>query len=320
MALKEALGSAHRALRSKKGRNVLAFCVFLAVSAVLWWVIALNDEGQTDIRMPVVITHIPDSVTMVSRVPENITVSVMGRGSQLLKYSWGKAPDFRIDFRMYRDDSYLKLSNANLKTIARNVLGGSQIAFISPDSMTLAFTSQPPTVLPVRLDCKATPGPQVTLSGNPTASPDSVKVYVAGHRSLDATYVATEPLRLHSINGTVTRKVRLIPPPDSRVIPDSVEVTVHAEALIFKTRKVKIEPQNVPSGMRLITFPSQIDAMYMVPVSEYLDVEPNIKVVADYNTISPATGKVRLKIAEASSHLQNVQIPVDSAEYIIEKF
>lgn len=295
------------------------FCIFLAIATLLWWVIALNEEGQTDIRMPVKLTHVPDSVTIVSEVPASISVSIRGRGSQLLKYSIGSAPNFNIDFRVYRSGSYLKLSDTDLKSIARTALSGSQVVVVSPDSLRLAFTSQPPVTLPVKLDVKVTPGPQVAISGVPIVSPDSVKVFVAGHHSLGVDQIKTEPLVLNSINETVTRRVRLIPPPYARAIPDSVDVTVKVDPLIFKTRRVQVETTGVPSGERLITFPAQVDVMYMIPVSLYLDSEPRIRVVADYNAINQRSGKVRLRIAEASNELQNVHMASDSVEYIIEK-
>lgn len=319
MAIKDIYRKAHEALSSRKGRNALAFCIFLIISAFLWCVIALNDEGQTDLRLPVSITHIPDSVTMVSKVPATMNVAVVGRGSQLLKYSIGKAPEFKIDFRLYKEGSMLHLSPADLKGIARNTLGGAQVLVIAPDSLNLAFTSNPPALLPVKLDFTATPGPQATLSGKPSVSPDSVKVYVAGGKTVSVSSISTEPLRLEGVNETTTRRVALITPSNTKVVPDSVNVTINAEALIFKTRKVRIEPINVPFGERLITFPSQVDVMYMIPVSEYLDVEPKIRVVADYHSITPATGRVRIRIAEASGDLSNVHVAVDSVEYIIEK-
>ena len=298
---------------------MLVFSVFLVIAAILWWVMALNDEGQMDIKMPVRLNHVPDSVTIVSSVPQNITVNLNARGSQILKYGLGKTPTFNIDFRMYRDGTFLRLSNADLRGIARNTLGVPSVIMVSPDSLNIAFTSQPPVVVPVELDYSATPGPQVTLAGKPLISPDSVKIYVSGHRSIDIASVTTEPLRLPSLNESVTRRVRVLAPPHTRAIPDSVNVTVNVEPLIFKTRKISVETPGVPADRRLIIFPSQVEVMYMIPVSAYLDTEPHIRVVADYNSISPTSGKVRLRIAEASSDLQNVQIATDSAEYIIEK-
>lgn len=319
MNAKDILRRVNVAIHSRRGHNVLVFAVFLCIAALLWCVIALNDEAQTDIRMPVNITHVPDSVTIVSQVPQSMSVSLQSRGSQLLKLSWGRVPDFNIDFRLYRQGDVLRLSDTDLKAIARSSLDGSNIIVVSPDSLSLAFTCQPPVVLPVNPDYTVTPGPQATISGTPHLSSDSVKVYTIGRLRGSVEAITTEPIRLNSLNETTTRRVRLIPPANSRVIPDSIDVTVEVEPLIFKTRKVRIESVNVPHGNKLITFPAQVEVMYMIPASDYKTAEPHIRVTADYRTISHNSRMVKLRVAEASDNLQNVHLAVDSAEYIIER-
>ena len=69
MNLKELFNRANEVIHSRQGHSVLVFMAFLALSALLWCVIAFNDESQADIRMPVRLTNVPDSVTIVSQVP-----------------------------------------------------------------------------------------------------------------------------------------------------------------------------------------------------------------------------------------------------------
>lgn len=313
--------SVRDALRSRLGHNILVFSVFLLISALLWCVIALNDDGQADIRMPVKVTHVPDSVMIVSAVPSHIAVSLKTRGSQLLQLNLGRVPDFNIDFRLYRQRKYLRLTDPDLKAIARGALDGANIDLVSPDSLKLAFTTQPPVVMPVVPDYQVTPGPQATIAGTPTLSVDSVKVYTIGRLPSSLESITTEPIRINSLNETTTRRVGLVAPPNSRVIPDSIDVTINVEPLIFKTRKVTVEAINVPADHKLITFPAQVEVIYMIPVSDYKTAEPHIRVVADYRGISHAGSSrmVKLRIAEASGNLQNVHLAADSAEYIIEK-
>ena len=321
MNLKELFNRANEVIHSRQGHSVLVFMAFLALSALLWCVIAFNDESQADIRMPVRLTNVPDSVTIVSQVPATMSVSLQARGTQLLKLTWGKVPNFNIDFRVFRSDGALRLTDTDLKAIARSAIDGANIIIVSPDSLNLAFTSQPPVVMPVNPDYIVTPGPQATISGTPRLSADSVKVYSIGRLPSSIEAITTEPIRFNSLNETTTKRVKLIAPPGSRVIPDSIDVTIDVEPLIFKTRKVAVEAINVPEGQKLITFPAQVDVMYMIPVSDYKTSEPRIRVTADYRSISASSSSrmIRLRIAEASDNLQNVHLAVDSAEYIIEK-
>ena len=318
--LKELLRHAGEAIRSPRGRDVLMFMLFLFISAVLWGVLALNEEEQYDLRMPVRITHVPDSVTLLSKGPDALTVNLRARGTQLLKMSLGDTPGVNIDFRVYRSGEYMHLSNAELKALARNASGGSQVSVLYPDSISIPFTTHPGFKLPVRANVQATPGPRASLSGRPRVAPDSVKLYaLGGHLPSGVDYINTEALSLEAVEGQQTRRLRLLPPPGTRAIPDSVDVTIEAEPLIMKRRRVVIEPVNVPANIKLITFPAQIEVMYMVPMSAYTNSDPHFRVIADYRRISRKRSKIRLRLTDVPQNLQNVQLSADSAEYIIEQ-
>jgi len=318
--LKELLRRAGEAIRSPRGRDVLMFMLFLFISAVLWGVLALNEEEQYDLRMPVRITHVPDSVTLLSKGPDALTVNLRARGTQLLKMSLGDTPGVNIDFRVYRSGEYMHLSNAELKALARNASGGSQVSVLYPDSISIPFTTHPGFKLPVRANVQATPGPRASLSGRPRVAPDSVKLYaLGGHLPSGVDYINTEALSLEAVEGQQTRRLRLLPPPGTRAIPDSVDVTIEAEPLIMKRRRVVIEPVNVPANIKLITFPAQIEVMYMVPMSAYNNSDPHLRVIADYRRISRKRSKIRLRLTDVPQNLQNVQLSADSAEYIIEQ-
>lgn len=311
------------AFRSPRGRDALMFMVFLAISAILWSVLSLNEEEQHDLRMPVKVTHIPDSVTLINKGPEALSVSLRARGTELMKMSFGSAPTVNIDFRAFARNGMLQLNNADLKSIARAAVGGSVINVVSPDSISLPYTTHKGYPLPVKVDYKVTPSPQSSLAGRPKLSMDTVKVYMApGHELPDGfNSVETEPIRIIGIDQNTTQRVRLIGPSNSRVIPDSIDVTFDIEPMIFKSRKVVIEPINVPSGIKLITFPAQIDVFFMVPMSSYSNGDVRFRVVADYKSINHSSGSrmVKLRLSDVPQHLQNVQLSADSAEFIIER-
>lgn len=307
------------ALQSRRGHNVLIFLAFLAVSTILWWVLALNDEDQCDVRLPVRLTHVPDSVTIISKVPQSLSVSLRTRGSQLLKLNFGRIPTANIDFRVYRTGSAVRLTDADLKAVARAALDGASVIVVSPDTLSLAYTTHSGQAVPIDVDCVVTPGPRAALSGSPKLSTDSVLIYSLG-RTDNITSVVTEPVRITSLNETATRRVRLMAPPGTRLVPDSVDITFQVEPLIFKTRKVNIETVNVPLGRKLITFPAQVEVRYMMPMSVYKSSDPRLRVIADYKTIdrSKPSRMMRLKLVDVSESLSNVQLATDSIEYIIE--
>lgn len=297
------------------------FLIFLAVSTVLWFVMSLSDDEQFDVRLPMRITHVPDSVTLISPGPQALSVSLTAHGTQILKLQFGNRPVVNVDFRAYRSKGRLLLSSTDLKAIVRGATDGSQVNVVFPDSINIPYTTHPGYRLPVRLDSKVSTGPNASIIGKPHLSVDSVRVYFAGGRALPQglRYVSTEPLRLTDVGSSFTRRVRVIGPAGARVIPDSVDVSYDVEPLIIKHRKVVIEPVNVPAGVKLITFPAQIDVYYMVPMSLYATTNPHFRVQADYRRISPVSRKLRLRLSDVPDELVNVHLSADSAEYIIEQ-
>ncbi len=308
-------------LRSQRGHNALVFLGFLAMAITLWFVLSLSEEEQCDMRMPVRLTHVPDSVTIITRVPSSLSVSASAKGTQLLKMGYGTAPALEIDFRIYGQRGAVKLSSADLKALARSALGGGTVMVVSPDTINLAYTTRPGLKLPIVVDANVTPGPQATVSGRPRLSVDSVQVYSLNRMPASIDHILTEPIRLTDVNEDVTMRVRLIAPDKARVIPDSVDVTFGVERLILKTRRVVIEPIHVPANCKLITFPAQIDVHYMVPMSVYKHSAPQFRVVADYGRLNQSSGShnIKLRLVDVPDNLQNVHLSADSAEYIIER-
>lgn len=299
----------------------MMFLLFVVISCILWAVLSLNDEKQYDLRLPMRITNVPDSVTLISPGPEALSVSLRAKGTQLMKMTVGRMPTVNVDFRAFRSDGTVHLSATDLKGLVRNATGGSQVSVVYPDSLSLPYTTHKGIRVPVRLDYKVTAGPQSALTGRPRLSADSVLLYTAGSAPDRADAVSTEPIHLLGIDKNTTQRVKLIAPRGTRLIPDSIDVTFEVEPLIFKSRKVVIEPVNVPEGTKLITFPAQIDVFFMVPVSGYRQSDNHFRVVADYRTIRQGTGSrnVKLSLINVPSNFQNVHLSADSAEYIIER-
>ncbi|MDE5929965.1 MAG: YbbR-like domain-containing protein [Muribaculaceae bacterium] len=308
-------------LKSKQGHNFMTFMVFVAIAAALWGVMTLNEESTFDLRVPIRLTQVPDSVTVISDVPDQVQVTATGKGTQLLRYLFGHPATANIDFRLYRSPRGIRLGDAEMKSIVRSSIGGANAQLISPDSLIILYTSAPPVLLPVELDCNATTAPGCTMVGHPTLSIDSARVYSAQPLSRKVTAVITEPLRFDNISSTVSRRVRLLPPVNgSRVVPDSATLTIAVEPLIIKSRSVVIEGINAPDGGRLITFPAKVDVIYMIPMSAYTKSAPEFKVIADYADRSgKGDGRVKLRIRNVPAVLQNVRLDVDSVDYYISK-
>ena len=79
----------------------------------------------------------------------------------------------------------------------------------------------------------------------------------------------------------------------------------------------------VPAGIELLTFPSQIEISYLIPMSLYSVDDEALHAVADYSSLLTPSGalspKLAVKLPILPTFYHNVSLSVDSVEYIIEQ-
>lgn len=227
-----------------------------------------------------------------------------------------------IDYRQYKSGNKVQFSEAGLKAFFRNMVGGGcQILSVTPDSLSVVYTSQPGIKLPVHANVHVTPAPHYVITGNVKSLIDSVTLYAAGSMDTVYRYLSTVPFTLADVRKSQIVRVPMKVPRGMRSIPDSVDVSIEVEPLISKTRTVSITTTHVPSGMNLVTVPQQVEIYYMVPMDVYKKSEndPKFKVEVDYRDIKdPAQEKLPVKLAYAPRELLNVFVSVDSVDYILE--
>ncbi|MCM1522517.1 MAG: hypothetical protein NC039_07690 [Muribaculaceae bacterium] len=306
------------ALRSSRGRDVLLYLMFCAVAFVFWIFMSLDTERQRDFEVPFELQDIPDSVTIIGQLPPALSVSVKGKDSQLLKFSWGKQSTVKFKWNELADDDILLISHTKLDTKLRDYFGGNvQIVSFRPDSLKLNYTSQPGVKVLLNIQADIHPHLQYIVSGPITANVDSVTLYSATGIPHSLRMVSTEPLVKAGLKDTARYEVKVKPIEGVRIIPDKVTVTVPVEPLISRKRSVRIETLNVPEGTSLVTFPSVVEISYLVPMSAYNDDYP-IKAFVDYNDTKLPGNKIPVSLSVIPSLYRNVSKSLDNVEYIIE--
>lgn len=309
-------------LHSSRGRDMLLFLLFLVISFIFWLLLTLNNEVQEDIKVPVALTSVPDSVTLISSMPGAVNVSVRDKGSSLVRYVWGRVPTMNIDFNDYvKDENRMILNETELNGRLRSFFGnGVQIVSVKPDSINLFYTSAPGRKAGVVINADIKPNYQYIISGNLMMNVDSVRLYSINPLPAKLTTVQTAPIVLTDLRDTTTVEVRIAPIAGVRIIPDRISVTVPVEPLISKRQIIPIEVRNIPAGMGMITFPSKIEASYLVPMSSYNEARPDIKAYVDYSSaLDGSPSKLPVAVSYHTDAYRNLSFTPDSVEYVIER-
>lgn len=302
--------------------NTIVFLIFVAISALFWLILALNDSAQDNFNVKVQITNVPDTVTFISDIPEKVHVNVRDKGTNLWRSGFMRHPSMQVNFKEYADNGILKFSREDIMAALKATFGTSaQISSVSLDSLYLVYTTNKGKRVPVVVNSKIFPALGSIIEGSIKSTPSSV--YVFGEKNITDTIhkVVTEMLQLRDVSETTTQEVNLCRIPGVRIMPAAVSVTVPVEPLVKKESMVTITPVNVPHGESLLLFPSKLPVEYYVAMSRLGDNDDaSIEIQADYHDIERTGGdKLHVEVVRYPDRFCNLSLKGDSVEYTIVK-
>lgn len=312
-----------RRLKGSSGfHNIVLFLEFVAVSALFWLILALNDSAQNNFNVRVQISNVPDTVTFISDIPEKIHVSVRDKGTNLWRSGILRHPTLSINFKEYGDKGMLRFTKNDLLSSLKSVFGSTaQITALSLDSLNLVYTTNKGKRVPVVIDAMIMPASGSIQEGDARSVPSNVLVY-AEQEVLDTIHkVVTENIDLMDISETTQIDVNLRKIKGARILPSQVKVMVPIEPLVKKEALITITPTNVPKGESLLLFPSKVPVQYYVAMSRLGDNDdPSIELQVDYNQIDRSkSGRLHVEVIRYPDRFQNLSLKNDSVEYTIVK-
>lgn len=309
-------------LRTVKGRNALTFLIFLAISAVFWVLMALNDEVQHDYQLKLKLAGFPENMTIISGANPTVSVSVKDKGSALMKFTWNTQPELTVNYDEFSKagDHNLLMTQAQLNSAVRNIFGSSAtIIAVRPDSLSLHYTTNPGVPVKVRIDADVRPAPSAVAFGRVTLSTDTVMLYSNSKERSRIKTLTTQPIILTGLTDTAHVSAALIVPPGMRAVPSQIKVTIPIEPLVTKTRKVEIAQRNVPAGKRLVTFPSMAEVDYLLPKSLYNSDASPVKAVVDFSAYRPGGKKLPVTVLPLPNYYRFVSVRPSEVEFVIEE-
>lgn len=309
-------------LRTAKGRNVLTFLIFLAISTVFWFLLALNDDVQKDYTIPVSLEDFPPKVTLISGLNPTLGVSVKDKGSSLMKFSFGNDPKIRLRYDDFTrlNDSVLLINQSQLSSAVRSTFGaGVNIIGMRPDSLRIIYTENPGIKVPVRVVADIRTEPQYAYSGHPECNVDSVTIYSNSPGRFELNYISTKRIVLANLADTTSVETPLSVPSGMRAIPSTVRVQFPVEPLVSRTQKVPVEVVNRPYSRKLVTFPPVVEVSYLLPKSMYNVENLVVKASVDYNGASNDTKTLPVRISRLPAFVRGVTVTPAQVEYVIER-
>ena len=305
--------------KSDKGKNILFYLVFVAISFIFWLMLTLNNQVQEVYEVDVKLSNIPDSVTFINDLPPIVKVTVKDKGSTFLKYSLGSRPVVKLNFDEYLSgNGRFSVTPIDLHSkIAENFGSGVEFISVSPDSLCASFTASPGKLVPVVLDVIAEPNYKYVINGKIQSSNDSVYIYSNRGNLAKISFVKSSHIEEFDLKDSISINVPLVKISGVKTVPSSVKVNIPVEPLISKRASFPVTILGCPEGVSVVTFPSKLNLRYLVPASSYNAKQP-FTVNCFYNDVNSSKSKLKVYVDNNNWEFGDITLDTDSVEYIIE--
>ncbi|MDE6006329.1 MAG: YbbR-like domain-containing protein [Muribaculaceae bacterium] len=309
----------NRVKKSSRFHNTLMFLVFVAIAAIFWFIISLNDSVTETFRVKFQIANIPDSVTFITDPPSEIHVTLRDKGTNILRSGVVKKPMVSLNFHDYAHDGIFRLSASDLNAELKADLGGvATISSTSLDSLRLYYTTSPGKRVPVIVDSDVSAESGYMIQGEPKSEVKAVRIYSYRDEIDTVSAVYTKKLVKKNLSQSSDFSVPLRNIPHIKIVPSSVNVKVNVEPLVHKEVYVSVEVINTPANENLLLFPNRVPVSFFVPMSRFNEENYRIIVQVDYEDVKlTPNSKLPLRIVEHSRGLVNVSLMTDSVEYTL---
>ena len=303
---------------SSRFHNFMMFLIFVAIAAVFWFILALNDSVTETFQVRLNIQNVPDSVTFITDPPADLHVTLRDKGTNILRIVVVKHPTVNLNFRDYAHEGVFRLSAADMTAELKADLGVSQITAASIDSLRLYYTTQPGKRVPVMVQSDVSASSGNIISGAPVSLTRFVNVYSYRDEVDTVHSVLTQRLVKKDLSQTSEFDVKLKPIQGVKIVPSQVKVRVPVEPLVHKETYVEVDVENLPAGASLLLFPNRVPVSFYVPMSRFNNENVPMHVVVDYNDTHRTRGsRIPVRVRDHAPGLINVELKTDSVEYTL---
>lgn len=307
---------------SKNSKEVFTFLFFLVIAALFWLEQTLDSEYEVDVKVPLKLKNVPESIVITSDFPEELTVTLRDKGNTLLNYQLTKRfYPINIDFAEHQNRRHhvSLLSNVYNKSITAQLANSTTVVAIEPDTIDYYYSEGKSKKVPVRLQGRVSPGQQYYISDT-IFNPAQVTVY-APQGALDTVKAAyTQFFEDTQIEDTLRRQVELVSGRGVKFVPDVVEVTLPVDIYTEKSVEVPIEGVNFPAGKTLRAFPSKVKVTFHVGLTKYLDIKPeDFRILVTYEELRKLDGeKYQVKLKKQPKGVSQVRFYPAQIDFLIE--
>ena len=311
-------------LFSSLNKEFLIFVFFLLLSGAVWWMMALNETYEEELKVPVRLVGMPRNAVMTDEPADTVKVTVRDKGFTLVTYKYGhwfRPLTFKFATYANEDQGHGAIPAADIiKQVQSQLYGSSKLLSVKPEKLDFYFTYGASKKVPIRFRGKISTSKSYYLA-HTEFSPMMVTAY-ANKKVLDELkYVEIEPFNYRNLQDTIRRNVRLQKIRGVKLVPSTVRLSVYPDVLTEESIEVPVSAVNMPAGMVLRTFPSRVTVRFTIGASQFRMIRPEqFNVVVDYQTLAEnPSDKCTLQLRSVPSSVSKAKLELDKVDYLLEQ-
>lgn len=310
--------------QSEKWKNLLIFLVFVALAFIFWLLQYYQQEFDTEIAMPVKYDNIPEEIVLSGGLPERINLKAFGKGTTLLKYSYRKRKEpLFVDLSgLVSDRSSYTIDHPELKNLIQNDLENTiTLKSFTPEKITVLYSPLANKDIPIRFNGSLEPAAGFIFTDSITIDPPFVSS-LGEQSELDSIpFIETIWFEKKNINKNLEITIGLDLPKNIRVAQKEVRVSIKTEEFTEKTFNIPIKISNAPNNYTVRLFPSSVEIMVQVGLSQYAQLEKSdFEINIDYQELTKSqSGSFSVFLTKEPDNIINYRIMPEIVQFLIEQ-
>ncbi|HCY42176.1 MAG TPA: hypothetical protein DHV48_12615 [Prolixibacteraceae bacterium] len=312
----------------RNDKRVVAFLICVGIATGFWFLNALSKTYTVDIVAPVKYTNLPNNKTLSTQLPEKFDLRIKAHGFTIIRHQLSflfMPMEFNVNNltsnRMIerRRNSFAFPTRLFLSDLAYQLSNELEILNMTPDTLFFKFDQTGQKRVKVKPIVSVNLKKQFQISGEITASPDSVQVN--GPQSVLDTlhFILTESQKFNAVDQSVQTEASLQNIKETFFEPLEVAINIPVEEYTEAQLSIPVMLNDSPSDMTIKLFPSKVKVTFQVGLSRFQNMQPeDFKLSVSFSEIKE--GKQRLKISQESTpaYLYDIKITPEEIEYLIE--
>lgn len=309
----------------RRNRKVYVFFICFVIAAMFWFLLALTKDYSSTLEVSVTYENFPPHMIVANELPQKLSLDVTTSGYRLI--SLGSSTDESVLSIDVLSLTGIEAGARNVSTeaLAQNFirqLGTDvEITSIMPDSILFDLSPSINLKLPIKVNLDVTFEKQYDAVSPAVVSPDSVTVTLPQSQLGKITWIEAEKISAKKLRASLKKTVKLIAPHGTTLNANEAEFTLEVEKFTEGTVSVPVSLINVPKGLQVKIFPDNVTAKYLVALSMYDKITPDMfSVVADASESSSANGdKLDVQVISSPTFIRAVTWQPMKVDFILKK-